>query len=93
MAEHERARRLALWEECAGLLEGVQEVNSFMIATIASHEVIVPEELESELRNHTGQRIALLRTDDGYSIRQLKPRLFEFMHVHVHLCEPISEVG
>ncbi len=85
MAELKRAMRLAVWQEIAGTLEAIREEDGLMIACLNIGRITVPEELEAELRGYIGRRIAILRSDSGYHIRELEPIPVKHVVLEVHI--------
>jgi hypothetical protein len=85
MNEPKIAKRLAVWQECAGTVDGLRSEDGILIADLSGHLVALPEELEAELNPYLGKRIAILRTDTDYRVRELQTIPIEYMHVEVHL--------
>jgi hypothetical protein len=56
-------RRLAEYEEVAGPFKGYRMDNESLVAKIGSISVILPKDLEKDLRPLAGKRITILRTD------------------------------
>jgi hypothetical protein len=55
--------QLRPYEEAAGLLKELKENQESIIARIGHLNVILPQDMNEKLKNHLGQRIAILRTD------------------------------
>jgi hypothetical protein len=91
MDRHERAKRLAVWSEIAGTVDGLRSKDCILTVDMSGNKVILPEDMANNLEGYRGKRIAILRTDTDYRIRELPPIPIEYMHVHVHLSDPISE--
>ncbi len=89
MDEHKRAKRLHPWQECAGTVDGLRSEDGILIADLSSHLVALPEEMEPELRPYLGRRIAVLRSDSGYHIRELPPLKVEQIVLEVCLNRPL----
>jgi len=58
-----KARRLSPYEQCAGLSTDIAIEEDGLIASIGNVNLILPLEMEPELRQFIGKRIAILRTD------------------------------
>jgi hypothetical protein len=58
-----KARRLSPYEECAGLSTDIAIEEDGLIATVGNVNLILPHEMEPDLRPFIGKRIAILRTD------------------------------
>jgi hypothetical protein len=63
IARTRELQHLVPWSECLGMLRDLMKSDESLIASIGRIELIVPLELESDLRPLVGQRIAILRTD------------------------------
>jgi hypothetical protein len=59
----QKARRLSPYEECAGLSTDIAIEEDGLIATVGNVNLILPREIEPDLRPFMGKRIAILRTD------------------------------
>ncbi len=79
------AKRLAVWSEIAGTMEAIRDEDGVMIACLNSGKIVIPEEMAEELKPYRGRRIAVLRSDSGYHIRELEPIPVEHITLEVHL--------
>ncbi len=85
MDKQKIAKRLSPWSEIAGSLEAVQEEDGLLVACLNSGRIVVPDEMAEELQGYLGKRIAILRTDMDYRIRELPPIPVEHIVLEVHL--------
>lgn len=74
-------QRLGLFEEVTGHLSRLEEVQGGLIAEIARLEILLPPELGDKLRPHLGQRVGVLRVEDGYRLRQADPKTHQPTHM------------
>jgi len=61
-------RRLNVWQEIVEVLNDVENGDYGVLARLGRFSVILPDALEQELRSLQGHKIAILRTDKGYSV-------------------------
>jgi hypothetical protein len=69
---HKTPRILKFWEEVIGPLHHLTPDEGGPVAVIGQEVVLLPPELDGELRPYIGMRIGILRTDsatDPYRIR------------------------
>jgi hypothetical protein len=69
-----KARRLSHYEECSGIFTDIAIKEIGLIARVGNMNLILPLEIETDLRPFLGKRIAILRTDipdKQYIIRML----------------------
>lgn len=65
-------RILRCWEECIGLLNCLDHDGDSLVAKVGPVVVLLPPELEGELRSHVGEKVGVLKTDDpsrSYRVR------------------------
>lgn len=55
--------RLSIFEECLGKLLKLEEQESDLLATIGKVDLLLPPEMEQDLKPFLGRRISILRTD------------------------------
>ena len=56
-------RRLDYWEEAIGPLNELEDKEGIISAKIGKVRMVLPLELEEQIRPHIGKRISVLRTD------------------------------
>jgi hypothetical protein len=61
--------RLKPWEEATGQLREVKLIDGICLTKIGPVDVILPEEIGENIKGFIGQRIGVLRTDNGYRFR------------------------
>lgn len=66
-------RGLRVWEELVGRLEELHEVRGGVVVTVSDQPYLLLNlsgEFIKELESLQGERIGILRTDDGYRLRR-----------------------
>jgi hypothetical protein len=63
MTSFREMRRLSLYEECTGPLEGLTDQDGVLVALIGKIHFALLLDMEESLRALIGQRITILRTD------------------------------
>jgi hypothetical protein len=66
--------RLESWMDAIGPLHGLQEQDGCLVAKIGPVLVALPYELNEELKDLIGQKIAILRTESDYRLRVIDGR-------------------
>ena len=51
------------YEEAVGVLRRLVPMNGGLVADFSTFSVLLPPELEADLRPHLGERLGILRTD------------------------------
>jgi len=69
--------RLSPYEECAGLSTDIAIEEDGLIARVGNMNLILPLEMEPDLRPFLGKRIAILRTDIPYKQYIIRTVCFE----------------
>jgi hypothetical protein len=65
-------RRLSLWEEAVGELREIREEGGCCLAVIGPISLVFPLDMFAQLKDLHGNRIGVLRTEDGYRYRVMK---------------------
>jgi len=58
-----KLRRLDDFEEAIGIVHDIREDDGLLVIRLGSISIILPAEMESQMRGHIGTRIAILHTD------------------------------
>jgi hypothetical protein len=69
-----RIYRLQPWEEAVGILQEIQEYEGYCLAKIGPVTVSLPDEIILRLRELKGNRIGVIRCDNGYRVRLITER-------------------
>ena len=71
---YRKVRRMSPYEECAGPFSDLAIEDEGLVARVGNMDLILPLEIEPDLRSYLGKRIAILRTDipdQQYIIRRI----------------------
>jgi len=75
-----KVHRLSPYEECSGLFTEIAIEEDCLIAHVGNVDLILPHEMKPTLKQFTGKKIAILRTDipdKQYIIRMLVEDLMD----------------
>lgn len=64
-------RILKNWEEGVGVLHHLDHDEGNLVGKIGRLALLLPSEMEDQLRPMVGKKIGILRTDDGYLWRAI----------------------
>jgi len=65
-------RILSVFEECVGVLHRLVPYEGGLLATVGILEIYLPADIEDKLSQNIGQKIGIIRADNGYRVRIVK---------------------